>query len=238
MPSLLRFATDAHQYDRSRVRWEEEGFGNSPTRLHFHYYINAYVPSLRRQTVLDIGSGTGHLYPLLKRKGAKTVIGIEPSRKNVRLSRQHYPQLRLYPTTVERAKVREHIQTAVIVMALEHMGDLQKVFRNIRTWLVPGGQLYAIVGSYRYHTSARFDYTVNRQRLPNGSTVVGVERPFGIIYDIIRPLSQYRRAARQAGLRFVRHIPLRPSPKLMRQKPKYRTYAQVPVNHLLILQRP
>lgn len=238
MVNLLRRASDPHQYDRARVRWEEEGLAQSPTRLHFHHYLRRYLPPLDGQTVLDIGSGTGHLFPLLRELGATRVVGIEPSRKNVRLSRRFFPELRVYPTTVEQAQVRERCQTAVIVMAFEHMPDIGRVLRRIRDWLEPGGHCYAIVGSFRYHTSPRFDYTIHRQTLSDGSAVVGVERPFGILYDIIRPLRLYAQAGRAAGLPIRRHIPLRPSPRLMRQQPKYRAYARQAISQLLIFQRP
>ena len=232
-----QLATEPGQYDLPRVRWDEEGLANSPTRLHMHYYLRRYLPRLNCRNVLDVGSGTGHLSRLLFQLGAARVIGIEPSRRNVRISRRFFPRVKVYPTTLEKARVAERFETAVVVMALEHSGNLERWFRLIRKLLEPGGRLYAIVGDFRHHTSSRFDYTIQRQRFADGSIAVGIERPFGILYDIIRPLRNYRQAANRAGLRLRRQIPLRPSPRLLRARPRYRVYRRQAINRLLIFER-
>jgi len=236
--NLRDLATDPRQYDRPRVRWDEEGLANSPTRLHMHYHLRRHLPRLDHRDVLDVGSGTGHLSRLLFQLGARRVFGIEPSRRNVRASRRFFPRVRVYPSTLEKAKVRERFEIAVVVMALEHSRDIERSFRRIRDLLEPGGNLYAVVGGFRYHASPRFGEPLQRRRFADGSIVVGVARPFGVLYDIIRPLRLYRQAAHRAGLRLREQIPLRPSPPLLHAQPKYRLYRRHAINRLLIFERP
>lgn len=69
--SDLECAIDPFQYDTGDPNWEREGAADSPFRAHFyHQYLRKYL-DCRYKAVIDIGSGTGSITPLLNSLGAK-----------------------------------------------------------------------------------------------------------------------------------------------------------------------
>lgn len=143
---LTKKATDPLQYDSINLDWKKDGMLDSPMRQFFHWYLEQNIENLTDKNVIDIGSGMGHLAKLFRKFGAKEIYGIEPSHKNADVSRELYPEMIVDEVGLEEAKIKKIFDVAVVVMAFEHMRNLDSSFQKIAQLMKPTGILYAIVG--------------------------------------------------------------------------------------------
>ena len=233
---LVKRATDPHQYDSLDLDWEKEGMSDSPTRQFFHEYLTQNLENLTNKSVIDIGSGTGHLTKLFSSLGAKEIYGIEPARKNVEISRKLYPEMSVEETGLENAEVDKKFDVAVVVMAFEHMGNLDVAFRKIATLMKLHGTLYAVVGDKDYHVMERFEHELKVEDLGNGEVAVATKRPYGLMHDIFRPLDVFVDAAQKDGFSLKKHVPLTPTEKFMQNEAKYKVFEKTALCHLLIFE--
>ncbi len=232
----LQKATDPHQYDTEAVDWKKEGLKDSPTRQFFQEYLEQDL-DIKDKSILDIGSGMGQLFPMLKRLGAKTITGIEPSANNIAVSYELYPETQIFNGSLEQADLKETFDAAISVMVFEHIIDIEKAFLKIRSLLNPKGILYLIVADIQYHKSPRFNYVVEKMEVDSDTIVVKTTRPLGTLYDILRPLQSYIQTAEKSGFRLEKHIELKPTKKFISLEPKYAQFATIPICHLLVLRR-
>lgn len=94
MGNIRELAINLQQYDSKDTGWEAVGASvESPTRTHFWNYLKRYSSSWKEKDVMDIGSGTGWLVDLVLKEGARSGVGIEPSRRNCELARSLYPHV-------------------------------------------------------------------------------------------------------------------------------------------------
>src|SRR5581483_7259100 len=96
MDNYKLLATDPLQYDSPDLDWTIDGDPNSWSRIFFRNHLKPYLENLSGKSVLDIGSGVGHLFPMLKEFGAKDIEGLEPSKRNVGRSNQLYPDVPVF----------------------------------------------------------------------------------------------------------------------------------------------
>jgi SAM-dependent methyltransferase len=235
--SLLDKASNPLQYDSVGLDWEQEGMLDSPTRVFFREYLEQSLENLDGKSVIDIGSGTGHLTKLLLERGARTIYGIEPSRKNVEISKKLYPKMKVINTSLENAKLSKTFDVAVMVMTFEHIRNIDSAFHKIASLLKPHGTFYVIVGDKRYFTTKRFGYVLDMEDIGNDEVVVGAKRSYGTIYDIFRPVSSYTKSAQKAGLVLINKVPLTPTDRFLHMDPKYMEFVGKPISNLLIFQR-
>jgi ubiquinone/menaquinone biosynthesis C-methylase UbiE len=89
--------------------------------------------------VLDLGSGTGHLVHELNQKGIQT-IGIDKSYDMIRYSKK-YPHRYLEKDMLETESFHPNSFTHVTCFyyTLYYIKNKDQVFRNVYTWLTPGG---------------------------------------------------------------------------------------------------
>lgn len=167
------------------------------------------------------------------RKG-KEIYGIEPSHKNVKISRELFPEIIVDEVRLEETKIKKAFDVAVVVMAFEHMRNLDSAFQRIAQLLKPAGMLYAIVGDKNHFTTERFGYTLKIAALGNDAVVVATGRPDGVMHDIFRPVSHFIEAAQKNGFSIIKNIPLTPTKKLLQVEPKYKQFEDKPLEHLLV----
>ena len=231
---LTKKATDPLQYDSINLDWKKEGMLDSPTRQFFREYLEQNIEDLTDKSVVDIGSGTGHLAELFRKFGAREIYGIEPSHKNVEISRELYPEMIVDEVGLEKAKTEKTFDVVVVVMAFEHMRNLDLSFQKIAQLTKPTGIFYAIIGDKEYFTTERFGYTLKIEDLGNGEVAVSTERPYGIMHDIFRPVSNFIEAAKNSGFSLTKNIPLIPTKKIIQVEPKYKQFEGKPLGHLLV----
>lgn len=231
---LTKQATDPLQYNSVNLDWKKEGMLDSPTRQFFREYLEQNIEDLRDKSVIDIGSGTGHLAKLFVKFGAKDIYGIEPSHKNVEISRELNPEMLVDETGLEKVKIEKMFDVAVVVMAFEHMRNLDSSFQKIARMVKPQGTLYAVVGDKDYLTTERFEYILKIENLENNEVAVSTERPYGVMHDIVRPVSNFVEAAEKSGFSLTKNIPLIPTEKFIQVEPKYKQFEKKPLGHLLV----
>ena len=231
---LTKKAIDPLQYDSVNLNWKKEGMLDSPTRQFFREYLEQNIEDLTDKSVVDIGSGTGHLAELFRKFGAREIYGIEPSHKNVEISRELYPEMIVDEVGLEGAKTEKTFDVVVLVMAFEHMRNLDLSFQKIAQLIKPAGIFYAIVGDKEYLTTERFGYTLKIEDLGNGEAAVSTERPYGVMHDIFRPVSNFVEAAEKNGFSLTKNIPLIPTEKFIQLEPKYKQFEGKPLGHLLV----
>ncbi len=234
--TLAEKATDPHQYDSLDLDWEKEGMLDSPARQFFHEYLEKNLEDLTNKSVVDIGSGTGHLSKLFLKLGADEIYGIESSHKNVEISRKLYPEMSVIEKPFENVKPERTFDVITIVMAFENMKDLNSSFQKISRFMKLRGSLYIVVGDKKYHTTERFGYTLEVEELDNDEIAIATRRPYGLMYDILRPVSNFIEAAKKAGFSLRKHVPLVPTQKFIQAEPKYKQFEGKPLGHLLIFE--
>ena len=234
--SLVTKATNPGQYDSLSLDWEKEGMLDSPTRQFFHEYLEANLESMKDKSVLDVGSGTGHLSKLFSKLGAKEIHGIEPAHKNVEISRKLYPEMKVAEQAFEEARPEQTFDVVVVVMAFEHMRNLDSAFQKLSQFVRPNGSLYIVIGDKEYHTTERFGYKLEVEDLSNGEVATSTKRPYGTMHDIFRPISNFVEAAEKAGFVLKRQVALVPTQKFIQAEPKYKQFEGKPLNHLLVFE--
>jgi len=234
--NFLQKATDPHQYDSAAMNWEKEGLKDSPTRLFFQEYLKDNL-DVSGKNIVDIGSGMGQLFPLLKQSGAAGIKGIEPSVHNVEVSKKLYPDVEIFTGTLQEAPETEKYQAAASVMVFEHISNLPEAFAKISKILATDGRLYLVVADRNYSLTPRFDYDMVIANNEDGSAVVKTTRPLGVIYDILRPLEDYIAAAGQQGFILEKSVPLLPNKVLISKESKYQEFSDHAIAHLLILKK-
>ncbi len=234
--SLIEKATDPHQYDSLELDWEREGMLDSPTRQFFHEYLAQNLEDLTNKSVVDIGSGTGHFAKLFTKLGAKEIYGIEPARKNVEISKKFNPEMIVEEAGLENAVGSKKFNVAVVVMAFEHMKNLEMAFHKIASLMKSNGTLYAVTGDLGYHITERHGHEFWVERLQNEEVVVATRRSYGLMHDIFRPVGMFVDAAKKAGFSLKKHVPLTPTENFIQTEPKYKQFEQTPICHLLIFE--
>lgn len=235
--NMLDKATDPLQYDSIDIDWQKEGMADSPTRIFYVECLTRELEDLTRKSVIDIGSGTGHLTELLLERGAKTIYGVEPSKKNTAVSRKLYPQMHVIESSLENAQINTTFDVAIAMMVFEHIHDLNIAFGKINKLLKPNGTLYTVIGDKKYFTTERFDYNLKIEDIGNHESVVAAHRYFGLMHDIARPVSNYINAARKSNFKLLKRAPFVPTDRLMQIAPKYKQFKGKPLSHILILKK-
>jgi SAM-dependent methyltransferase len=101
------------------------------------------LPDVVGADVLDIGCGDGTLARSLADKGARHVLGIDPSRRmlavaaSVRSSRVRY----CLASAEAFALARDSVDLVVSSLALHYVADYRELVHRIAQWLRPGGNL-------------------------------------------------------------------------------------------------
>lgn len=236
--NFLKLATNPHQYDSQEIDWEKEGLGNTSSRRFFQEYLRQYL-DVKDRTVLDVGSGMGQLFSLLKELGALKVEGVEPSVKNVKVSKRLYPDTSVFEGTLQQFSQKSYYDVVVSVMAFEHIYNLEEAFEKVSELLTFNGTFYLSVADKNYHLMPRFNYVLESEELGNDIIVSKTTRPgtIGTLYDILRPLNHYIKAAESNGLTLEKQIEMKPTEEFINIEPKYSTYKDQPICHLLIFKK-
>ena len=209
MGNIRELAINPQQYDNKDTGWESVGVSvESPTRTHFWNYLKRHSSSWKEKDVIDIGSGTGWLLDLALKEGARTVVGIEPSRRNCELARSLYPHVTSLNVSLEEYIPEQKFDVGLAVMSFVHIGNLEEAFKKISGFLNSQGELIAIVPDYDYFHAPRNNYEVTFEELDDEEYATLIKKPHGRLADIARTTEKYSRVAEKYGMSLLENIPI------------------------------
>lgn len=231
----INVAKDPNQYDSGAFDFEKWGSLSDPTRMFIADALQSKIGDLRGKRVLDIGSGQGSFFRLWLDLGAREIVGIEPSKKNIEISEKHFPNISVFNGTLEQFQSIGKFDTVMAIMVFEHLEDIEGALRKIKDLLAPTGQIYLVSMALEYTLSPDYYYKMETENLKDGSVIATIHRPEGVLRDFLRPVHVFLDAAESAGFRNIEHIPLLPTDTLCNDAPRYAQYRKVPVRQLFIL---
>jgi 2-polyprenyl-3-methyl-5-hydroxy-6-metoxy-1,4-benzoquinol methylase len=225
MGKLLDRATNIHQYDLEDLHWENEISLKAPTREFMYHYLSKYESLWKGSDILDLGSGTNWLLNEMKSEGARTVTGVDPSKTNYKIAKEHFPDIPMHIATIEEYETDKQYDLIVSVMVFCHLKEPSRAFRKIYDWLRPGGEFHLIVPGYEYNKSKRTRPDYQEEPIDDESFVAQVERSMqGVISDIIRKNEQYIKSGEASGLTYKETNHMKPTPYLLAQSPSHKKY--------------
>lgn len=230
---IYKRATNPLQYDLQDLSWENEEKLNSTRILFFKEYLKKYFPKWKNKKILEIGSGTGWLLQEAKKAKASLVEGIEPSQKNVKLSKVRHPKIQISETSLEKYKTDKKFNIVLAVMSFSHISNLKAAFKQISAFLEHNGELIIVVPDYVYFSKQRHNYKVKSVKINANEYAVSVNRKTGILADIVRKNSVYIKIASQFGFLLKEEIPMLPTNKFLKSELKYNSVKHQPLCQLL-----
>ena len=233
MGILFDRATNPHQYDNDDARWDKYGGLQSPMRVNFWEYLKQLSLAWRGKNILEIGSGTGWLLELASKLGAKSVLGMDPSKKNFKLGRKLYPDAKLLNVTFEEFDGQKKYDIAIALLSLVNIRDMKATFKKINFLLKPSGEFIVIVPDYDYYKKSRFGYKITLEKVDYDEYVAMVERPEIVTISIIRTSEKYIKFATRSGFTLIENKPLPPTELLMQKMPRYRKVAGIAMARLI-----
>lgn len=94
--------------------------------------------------VLDMGCSTGHLLSLLKKKGYKNLLGVDPSPQCKIVASKLY-RITVKTGTIDSFKSREKYNFIILATVLEHLSEFKKSIKKITSLLGKDGKIFISV---------------------------------------------------------------------------------------------
>lgn len=233
--NLHRIATSPTQYDNVGTDWLDEGGRDTPWRVFFTKVLSTALGDLAGKSVLDVGCGTGWLSDLVRRLGAGSYLGLEPSRRNYHEAVARYADARFVNVAFETFSTARRFDVICCVMSTEHMTSLDLSLAKSREHLNPDGRVVIISGDPDAYVTDRFGYAINIEPISNDEVVVQTLRPVGVdTVDIIRAPSLFVSTAARHGLEAHLVQPLEATDELIAMAPQYECFRRRAMFQLMI----
>lgn len=127
-------------FDRYAPDWDE----SQPAEIHeIVTRIFASANFGRGARVLDVGAGTGVLYPYFRAAGAGAYTAVDVSPEMVRQFKAKHPEADILEADYEKpVRFPGTFDAIMIFNAFPHFRDEEAVFRLSHLYLSPGGRLF------------------------------------------------------------------------------------------------
>lgn len=232
MPTNKDLATNPNQYDSPELSWVRHT-KESSRNVFFGEYLKRYVPTWKGKDVLDVGSGNGWLLSEVKEAGAKSVLGIEPSKNNVEGSKKQYPDVEVIQTTLEDFQVGSRKFDEIIsIMSVPHIKSLGNAFEKVSELLNEDGEFLLVAPDFNYFRSDRRNYKVEVEDLSPVEYVATITRSSGTLVDLVRKDELYIEAAKNAGLDLIEQVPMTPTEEYLKTNPDFDRDPNLPLTQL------
>ena len=234
---------DPELWERN-ASWWQDGFtdGADPE------YEEQILPLAREylagaQRVLDVGTGEGQLARLAVKEGAALVVGVDPTRAQLRVARERSGGPCYARANADALPFPDAAFDAVVVcLVFEHIADHVPAIREIGRVLAPGGRFVFFLNHpllQAPNSGWVIDHINDEQYWRVGEYLVedvtmeelglGVKLPF-----VHRPVSQYVNAMADAGLLIERMEEPAPPEGFLAKADEYRAAASIPRLLLLV----
>lgn len=199
----------------SVAEWYEKHLEGADT-----YHAKVILPNLLRlvearrgESVLELASGTGYFAREFAREGA-LVTGIDVSEELIAIARRHAPQVSYHVGSAEKFDIVESgtKDKVVIVLAIQNIEHVQKVFAEAARVLKSGGTFHIVMNhpafripkasSWIYDDKRRVQYRRVDQYISESQSAIDMHpgmtgSPQTISFH--RPLQYYFKALAKAG---------------------------------------
>ena len=201
--TFLQRATDPSLYDRIGKSWIEKEARLDPNSTRYKFFEAFWKNSSKWEgsRVLDLGCGTGWLSFEILKSGAREVVGIDPSYKNINFGKMNYLGVDFRRVPFDEFK-EEKFDLIVSNMVVEHICDLNSFFEKASLLLESKGEIHLTFGNFDYMKMPRKNYELNIEKMDKDSYVVETNRVEGKLVDIIRKPKVILGTALKAGLKF------------------------------------
>ncbi len=234
MSILRQVATNPRQYDSVGNDWLEIGGKEMPWRLFFKEVLYRELGTLESQSVLDIGCGTGWMSQFVFNLGAKSYLGIEPSKRNFNTAVSQYKNTQFINMTFGDFDTTRRFDLITCLMSTEHFSDLGAAVKKLYKLLTAKGRAVIITGDFEAFALEKFNYRVKIEEISADEYVVHTIRPRSVdTVDIIRSPKVFEDAAKSAGFKDIEIKSLSASESLINQVPMYEMFRHKPLYQLL-----
>jgi len=233
LDDLLKQATNPVAYDNSDTEWAIENGKDSSRQDIYREYFSPYKSEWSDKDVLDIGSGAGWLLNFFMQNGAKSVLGVEPSRKNVEATKVLYPDIDVLNENFMAINMDRKFDFITAVMVMTNLPDVKSAFKKFKTLMNNKAKLLVVVPDYDYFKTPRHDYGLDVEVINSKEYVIETKRPNAVLTDIVRMNEVYIEAAELEGLMFIESIAMLPTTQFTEQLPQYSGFKAQPIMHLL-----
>ena len=104
--------------------------------------IMQYAKISSKDTILDVGTGTGILIPFFKKKGVIEITAIDFSKKMVEIFKTKFPEVKIHNTDYEKRYFDDESFSKIFIFnTFPHFNNYKNVFQLSYDYLVPGGAL-------------------------------------------------------------------------------------------------
>lgn len=151
MPKVSSEAVRAY-FDRQAPDWDQR-FKRDPEKLRKILTLTGIMPG---EQILDLGCGTGVLFPYYLERDVGAVLGVDLSPEMIRVARNKIddPRIRLFCGDVREVPADRIYDHCMIYDAFPHFASPWTLIERLTEWLVPGGRLTIANGKSQTEANA------------------------------------------------------------------------------------
>lgn len=98
---------------------------------------------------MDVGCGTGVLYPFLQKANAKSITAIDVSEEMIKLAKEKYPEATFLCKDVLKLDSKNKFDTIIMYNVYPHLMDKQKLVDKVHSLLNDNGMFIVAHGASR-----------------------------------------------------------------------------------------
>ena len=233
----------------AHARWWQDGFTEGADPEYEEQILPLLADELRgSHRVLDVGCGEGQVARLARRVGAEVVVGVDPTRAQLRRAVERGGGVAYTRGAAAGLPFRTgSFDTVVACLVFEHIDALDRAVAEVARVLVPGGRFLFLLNHPLLQTpsSGWIDdqildppeqYWRIGPYLVEDETIEEVAK--GVFIPFIhRPLSRYLNALAEVGLLLHRMEEPAPPPGFLAAAAEYRAAATIPRLLLLVCEK-
>lgn len=130
-------------FDELASSWDEKNADSDGAKK----IVKQFKESIAGKSVLDVGCGTGVLYPYLQRTKAKSITAIDISDEMIKLARDKYPEGNFLCKDVLELESKEKFDTIIMYNVYPHLMKKKKLVDKVSSLLNENGVFIVAHGS-------------------------------------------------------------------------------------------